>query len=42
MAKQIITSPDAPVTGFTDKSAPSPLAQAIRAGFCRTFGRQNP
>jgi 2-iminobutanoate/2-iminopropanoate deaminase len=30
--KQIITSPDAPTTGFTDKTAPSPLAQAIRAG----------
>jgi 2-iminobutanoate/2-iminopropanoate deaminase len=32
MAKQIITSPDAPTTGFTDKTTPSPLAQAIRAG----------
>ena len=32
MPKQIITSPDAPTTGFTDKGAPSPLAQAIRAG----------
>jgi len=32
MPKQIITSPDAPVTGFTDKGTPSPLAQAIRAG----------
>ena len=32
MAKQIIASPDAPTTGFTDKTAPSPLAQAIRAG----------
>ena len=31
MPKQIITSPDAPTTGFTDKSIPSPLAQAIRA-----------
>jgi 2-iminobutanoate/2-iminopropanoate deaminase len=30
--KQIISSPAAPVTGFTDKSTPSPLAQAIRAG----------
>jgi len=30
--KQIVTSPDAPVTGFTDKGTPSPLAQAIRAG----------
>ena len=32
MPKQIIISPNAPVTGFTDKGAPSPLAQAIRAG----------
>jgi hypothetical protein len=32
MPKQIITSPDAPTTGFTDKATPSPLAQAIRAG----------
>jgi 2-iminobutanoate/2-iminopropanoate deaminase len=30
--KQIITSSDAPTTGFTDKTTPSPLAQAIRAG----------
>ncbi len=32
MAKHVITSPDAPTTGFTDKTTPSPLAQAIRAG----------
>lgn len=32
MPKQIIHSDKAPVTGFTDKSKPSPLAQAIRAG----------
>ncbi|GKY89925.1 RidA family protein [Sinisalibacter aestuarii] len=32
MPKQIIQSSSAPVTGFTDKSNPSPLAQAIRAG----------
>jgi len=32
MPKQIIESKQAPVTGFTDKSKPSPLAQAIRAG----------
>jgi 2-iminobutanoate/2-iminopropanoate deaminase len=32
MPKQIIESKNAPVTGFTDKSKPSPLAQAIRAG----------
>jgi len=32
MPKQIIQSDKAPVTGFTDKGTPSPLAQAIRAG----------
>ena len=32
MPKQIITSPEAPTTGFTDRTTPSPLAQAIRAG----------
>jgi 2-iminobutanoate/2-iminopropanoate deaminase len=32
MHKQIIQSANAPVTGFTDKGTPSPLAQAIRAG----------
>ena len=32
MAKQIITSSTSPTTGFTDKSTPSPLAQAIRWG----------
>ena len=42
MAKQIITSPDAPVTGFTDKSTPSPLAQAIRAGNLLFVSGQGP
>lgn len=32
MPKIIVQSANAPVTGFTDKSTPSPLAQAIRAG----------
>ncbi len=32
MPKLIIESKAAPVTGFTDHSKPSPLAQAIRAG----------
>jgi 2-iminobutanoate/2-iminopropanoate deaminase len=32
MPKILVQSAKAPVTGFTDKSAPSPLAQAIRAG----------
>lgn len=32
MPKIIVHSNAAPTTGFTDKSTPSPLAQAIRAG----------
>jgi len=32
MPKEIISSSKAPVTGFTDQSKPSPLAQAIKAG----------
>jgi 2-iminobutanoate/2-iminopropanoate deaminase len=40
--KQIITSPDAPTTGFTDKTAPSPLAQAIRAGNLLYVSGQGP
>lgn len=32
LPKQIIESKAAPVTGFTDATKPSPLAQAIRAG----------
>ena len=42
MAKQIIASPDAPTTGFTDKSTPSPLAQAIRAGNLLFVSGQGP
>lgn len=42
MAKQIVTSPDAPVTGFTDKSKPSPLAQAIRTGNLLFVSGQGP
>jgi 2-iminobutanoate/2-iminopropanoate deaminase len=42
MPKQIITSPDAPVTGFTDKSTPSPLAQAIRTGNLLFVSGQGP
>jgi 2-iminobutanoate/2-iminopropanoate deaminase len=42
MAKQIIASPDAPTTGFTDKSNPSPLAQAIRAGNLLFVSGQGP
>lgn len=32
MPKEIIESSAAPVTGFTDATRPSPLAQAIKAG----------
>jgi len=32
MPKILVQSAKAPVTGFTDQSTPSPLAQAIRAG----------
>jgi 2-iminobutanoate/2-iminopropanoate deaminase len=42
MAKQIISSPDAPTTGFTDRSTPSPLAQAIRAGNLLFVSGQGP
>jgi 2-iminobutanoate/2-iminopropanoate deaminase len=42
MAKQIIASPDAPVTGFTDKATPSPLAQAVRAGNLLFVSGQGP
>ena len=42
MPKQIITSSDAPTTGFTDKGMPSPLAQAIRAGNLLFVSGQGP
>jgi 2-iminobutanoate/2-iminopropanoate deaminase len=42
MPKQIITSQSAPTTGFTDKGAPSPLAQAIRAGNLLFVSGQGP
>ncbi len=42
MPKQIITSPDAPTTGFTNQSTPSPLAQAIRAGNLLFVSGQGP
>ena len=42
VAKQIITSPDAPVTGFTDQATPSPLAQAVRAGNLLFVSGQGP
>jgi 2-iminobutanoate/2-iminopropanoate deaminase len=40
--KQIITSPNAPTTGFTDKGIPSPLAQAIRTGNLLFVSGQGP
>lgn len=42
MPKQIISAPGAPTTGFTDKSTPSPLAQAIRAGNLLFVSGQGP
>ena len=42
MVKQIITSPGAPTTGFTDRATPSPLAQAIRAGNLLFVSGQGP
>lgn len=42
MPKQIIASPDAPVTGFTDKGTLSPIAQAIRAGSLLFVSGQGP
>ena len=42
MPKQIITSSTSPTTGFTDKSNPSPLAQAIRWGDSLFVSGQGP
>lgn len=42
MPKKIITSPDAPTTGFTDKNTLSPLAQAIRTGNLLFVSGQGP
>lgn len=42
MAKRIVASPHAPTTGFTDRGAPSPLAQAIRAGNLLFVSGQGP
>lgn len=42
MPKQIVTSPDAPTTGFTNTATPSPLAQAIRAGNLLFVSGQGP
>jgi 2-iminobutanoate/2-iminopropanoate deaminase len=40
--KEIISSPNAPVTGFTEASKPSPIAQAIRAGNLLFVSGQGP
>ena len=42
MPKILIHSEQAPVTGFTDKTKPSPLAQAIRAGDMLYVSGQGP
>lgn len=42
MPKILVHSNQAPVTGFTDKSRPSPLAQAIRAGDMLYVSGQGP
>lgn len=42
MPKQIVTASGAPTTGFTDKSTPSPLAQAIRFGNMLFVSGQGP
>jgi 2-iminobutanoate/2-iminopropanoate deaminase len=40
--KEIITAPNAPVTGFTDAAKPAPIAQAIRAGNMLFVSGQGP
>ena len=42
MPKILVHSNQAPVTGFTDQSKPSPLAQAIRAGDMLYVSGQGP
>lgn len=42
MPKRIIVSSNAPTTGFTDKTTPSPLAQAIRTGDLLFVSGQGP
>ncbi len=42
MPKILVQSANAPVTGFTDQSKPSPLAQAIRAGDMLYVSGQGP
>ncbi|MGH7907716.1 MAG: Rid family hydrolase [Candidatus Binataceae bacterium] len=42
MPKQIISSQQAPTTGFTDKQTPAPIAQAIRFGNMLFVSGQGP
>jgi len=42
MPKQIVTSSASPTTGFTDRSTPSPLAQAVRHGNMLFVSGQGP
>lgn len=42
MPKEIITSPHAPATGFTDKAKAPPIAQAIRFGNMLFVSGQGP
>jgi len=42
MPKHIVHTDRAPVTGFTDRDTPSPLAQAIRAGELLYVSGQGP
>ena len=42
MPKQIVTSKDAPTTGFTDLQKPPPIAQAIRFGNMLFVSGQGP
>jgi 2-iminobutanoate/2-iminopropanoate deaminase len=42
MPKTIVSASGAPTTGFTDKSTPSPLAQAIRYGNMLFVSGQGP
>jgi 2-iminobutanoate/2-iminopropanoate deaminase len=42
MPKVLVRTDHAPVTGFTDKGTPSPLAQAIRAGDWMYLSGQGP
>jgi 2-iminobutanoate/2-iminopropanoate deaminase len=42
MPKQIVTSGKAPTTGFTDRTRPPPIVQAIRAGSFLFVSGQGP